>query len=318
MQRPSFIHVHVFRKTHCVGTVRMRTFSSPSLLICLSVMSLNFSSNSSLHPDLDCTNNVTEAACISYILLLPLFVLVLFMGFQRWRKQRSVATAAMTSHSDIFTYNMAVMELIGVSGALIMCYGFHTGRDGFQYVGGNLYHYVANGQALLHLLTCVERYLAVLHPVTYLGLRNAGGARIRNLSIGCVWLLSFWFLAAEKNHHILPIAYASLLLVVILAVSFCCLSVLRILIRPGPGDRGGNRKQVDQTKKRAFYTIMAILGVLLLRFTVPLVFVFAPFFPVLLKETNYCLLMALILWIAQPSSLVLPLMFLQRAGKQPG
>lgn len=184
--------------------------------------------NSSLHPDLQCTTNVTEAAYISYILLLPLFVLVLFMGFQRWRKQRSVATAAMTSHSDIFPYNMAVMELMGVSGAWIMCYGFHAGRDGFLYVGEILYIYVANGQTLLHLLTCVELYLAVLHPVTYLGLRSAGGARIRNLSIGCVWLLSFCFVALEKmsNRHIPSITSASLLLVVISAVSFCCLSVL--------------------------------------------------------------------------------------------
>ncbi|KAI3375565.1 hypothetical protein L3Q82_003895 [Scortum barcoo] len=34
---------------------------------------------------------------------------------------------------------------------------------------------------------------------------------------------------------------------------------------PGPGEQGGDRKKVDQSKKTAFYTIVAILGVLLLR-----------------------------------------------------
>ncbi|KAK2899528.1 hypothetical protein Q8A73_012657 [Channa argus] len=45
---------------------------------------------------------------ISTCLHLPLSLLVFYLGLHRWRQQRSFATI---SHSDIFTYNSAAMEL---------------------------------------------------------------------------------------------------------------------------------------------------------------------------------------------------------------
>lgn len=41
------------------------------------------------------------------------------------------------------------------------------------------------------LMTCVEHYLAVVHPITYLSLRKAKGIRIRNITAGRIWLLIF-------------------------------------------------------------------------------------------------------------------------------
>ncbi|KAJ4945170.1 hypothetical protein JOQ06_013706, partial [Pogonophryne albipinna] len=76
------------------------------------------------------------------------------------------------------------------------------------------------GESLFHVLTCLERYLAVVRPIIYLRLRNVQGVRIRNISIG--------------------------------------LSVLCVLIRPGPG----NGERVDQSKQSAFYTVTAITAAL--------------------------------------------------------
>lgn len=61
-----------------------------------------------------------------------------------------------------------------------------------------------------------------------------------------------------------------LLILSIIISSFCSLSVIFVLIRPGPGKHGGNRERVVQSKKMA-YTIVAILGVLVLRFASGLV-----------------------------------------------
>ncbi|KAI9531406.1 hypothetical protein NQZ68_041617 [Dissostichus eleginoides] len=189
-------------------------------------MAANSSSNSTLHPA-DCQNPifVFTALYVVYILLIPLFIFVLYIGFQRWRKRGSATT---TSHTDIVTFHMVTLELIGVVGYTIYCYGIYTDGQFIIDVGSSIFAVISPGKTLFHLLTCVDRYLAVVHPVTYLRLRQGGGVRIRNISIG--------------------------------------ISVLLVLNRPGPGEGGGNRERVDQSKQRAFYTIMAIMAALLLRF----------------------------------------------------
>ncbi|KAE8279516.1 hypothetical protein D5F01_LYC23105 [Larimichthys crocea] len=147
-------------------------------------MSVNSSTNSSSshqsHDSLmtkECAYTFT-AIFIVYILLLPLFILVLYIGYQRWRKQRSVATAPMTSHSDVFTFHMVVLELISTFGSSFYGYGTYTNQRKEMQYGLYLYLMSSPGQTLFHLLTCVDRYLAVVHPVTYLRLRQAGGPHV--------------------------------------------------------------------------------------------------------------------------------------------
>lgn len=253
------------------------------------------------------------ALFVSYILfLLPLFIYIFYIGYQQWRKQRFVAMAAMTSHSDVFTYNMVTLELIGVLGSLIYCSGAYTQQNNVILVGLLIFSLISPAQSLCHLLACVERYLAVVHPVTYLRLKQVGGFRIRNASIGGVWLISFGLngLSIISNNNFKTIFGLMFLFFEVVVVAFCSLSVLHILIRPGPGNVGRIRKHVDQTKQRAFCTIMVILGTLLLRFLSSLVLYFA--------KKDVCLLMWVIAWFSLPSSLVLPLLFLHRVGKLPG
>ncbi|KAL3050865.1 hypothetical protein OYC64_001187 [Pagothenia borchgrevinki] len=247
------------------------------------------------------------------ILLVPLFILVLYIGFQQWRKRGSAAT---TSHTDVFTFHMVILELIGVVGFTFYCYGIYTDGQFIIEVGSGLFALISPGQTLFHLLTCVERYLAVVHPVIYLRLRQGGGVRIRNISIGCVWCICF--ISASLQVIILARVISDFVLLVFssIVVCFCSISVLFVLIRPGPGEGGGNRERVDQSKQRAFYTIMAIMAALLLRFLSSIV---TTAFFVLMSGTcqDYVLIWSLF-WFTVPSSLVLPLLFLQRAGKLPG
>lgn len=236
------------------------------------VTSVNSSSESSLFvPFYICTSRgsfpIFTAFFICHIIFLPLFVLIVCVAYQRWRKPRRVSTAATLSHSDIFTCNAVVVELIGFLGSPLYCCGIYTDGLSFMSAGAEVFSLISIEQTLFHLLTCVERYLAIVHPVTYLGLRQAGGVRIRNVTIGCVWLLGFGFVALLKINGLLyGISSFILLGLTTTVVSFCRLSVLYILIRPKPGENGKNREQVDQSKQRAFNIITAILGTLLLRF----------------------------------------------------
>eukprot|EP00064_Thunnus_orientalis_P020341 superscaffoldBa00005544_g20476 len=160
----------------------------------------------------------TAFSITNILLLLPLSILILYLGFRRWKLQRSVSTAATTSHSDIFTYNMVALELIGVLGSLLYCAGVYMYLPEVIVYGSNLFVIILAMKIQFHTLTCVERYLAVVHPITYLGLKNKSGIRIRNISI----------------------------------------------VRPGPGEVAGDKERVDQSKRRAFHTIMTIMVALLL------------------------------------------------------
>lgn len=259
--------------------------------------------------------SIFSVVIFSNTLLLPLFILVIYLGFQRWRELPSSGTASVTSHSDIFTFNMVALELICVVGSLFYTYGTTVKEISLRLIGLYIFSIISPAQTLFHLLTCVERYLAVVHPITYLGLRQARGIRIRNLSIGCVWVFTFASLGVSRLssgiilYNFLFLGFASVVM------SFCSLSTLCILIRPGPSER----EWVGRTKQRAFFTIMAIMGALLIRFLTSMVSLLVfMFLNGHFGSRPICLMLWSVAGVSLPSSLVLPLLFLHRLGKLPG
>ncbi|XP_051800001.1 uncharacterized protein LOC127532411 [Acanthochromis polyacanthus] len=245
------------------------------------------------------------------LLLLPLCIFIIYHGLQQRRLNVSTSSAATMSHSDSFTYNMVTMEMIGVFGCILMICGVYSDHYNIIIVGFFLSFLIWYGEMFFHLLTCVERYLAVVHPITYLSLRKERGIRIRNISIACVWLLSVVMVVLVVSEDATMVVDSCLSVFSLTVVSFCSVSVLCVLIGPGPGEQGGDKKRVDQSKLRAFYTIMVILGMLVLRFSWNLV----ANVNYLMEKGLECVMMSVGVWFNLPSSLVLPLLFLHRAGK---
>nr|XP_046237029.1 uncharacterized protein LOC124054728 [Scatophagus argus] len=318
--------------SHSPDTPETEEQKDQSVRTCRPVMSINSSSssNASFPPSLlssldlfsvlySCMNttagifNATAFTIISNLFLLPLYIFVLYVGVQRWQQSASNTTM---SHSDLFTYHMVFIELLSVVGSILTYCGLQADQPQMVMVGMCLFFINSSGQTLFHILTCVERYLAVVHPITYLSLKKAKWIRIRNVTIGCAWLMCFagqsviFMKTGDSNS---PVAYCVALFPLVI-VCFCSVSVLCVLIRPGPGEGGGDRRQVDQSKLRAFYTIMAILGVLVFKFGGNVLVTSLYALPQL-GETGMCILMLSVSWINVPSSLVLPLLFLHRARK---
>ena len=262
------------------------------------------------------TAYILIALIVIYIVLLPVFIFILFMGYQRWKKQRSSSATALLSHFDVLTMNMAVLELTTIMGALVTFASSYVGHAGLLMFGISIYSVSQPGQILFHLLTCLDRYLAVVHPVTYLGLRRERGVRIRNGLVGCVWLICFGSLFLKGNAQSPgTLAYNFLFLVpVIIVVSLCSLSILCTLIGPGPGGVGRRRERLNQSRQRAFNTILAVMGALLLRFLSD-VFLTVLSSPI---SGDYCLTIWVVAWLSLPSRVVLPLLFLHRTGLLPG
>ncbi|MEQ2197382.1 hypothetical protein XENOCAPTIV_028616 [Xenoophorus captivus] len=249
------------------------------------------------------TFNITQV-----VVLFPLCIAILYLGFQQLQQSRSTSLAVKISHSDSFTYHMVIVELIGVLGCIVSLIGNCMENPDIVNTGVNIFWFIWYGQMSFHTLTCAERYLAVVHPITYLGLRNGKGVKIRNISIGCVWLLCFagvGLLAAESYIYL----DISLLISTTITIFFFSISVLCVLIRPGPGEQ--DKERSDQSKRRAFYVIVVILGILMLRVTASLAWAFLD----VSGHSAQCIMMIGCVWISLPSGLVLPLLYLQRAGK---
>lgn len=209
---------------------------------------------------------------------------------------------------------MVLIELIGITGWIFLFCANLTDISQFQVVATFLFSVSLNGQAIFHLVTCLERYVAVVHPIVYRSLRNAKGVRIRNVTIGVSWLLTFVlytlvFLKDVSSYRFISLIWISMCMAVI---CFCSFSVLFFLIHPQPGE--GDRDKVDKMRLRAFFTIMAILGVLFIKFIGSLI-CSALISSAQEGENKVCVILLIVWWFCLPGSLLLPLLFLLRAGK---
>lgn len=290
----------------------------------MSVNSSSSTTNASLPPSLNstpsrfytCSDSVvgshifTAFACAYFMLVIPLSVLVFNVALRRRRRQRSV------SHSDVYTYHMVIMELIGFLGSFFYSCGIYIHLPLMNLGGVYILFVVFLGRLLLNCLTCVDRYLAVVHPIIYLGLKKAAGVRIRNISIGGVWLLCFgWVGVTSMYSPNLPvIPFFCIFGSALLLISFCSLSVLHTLNQSRPGGKGGDRERGNQSKKRAFNTIMAVMGALVFKYVVVILFIGVRMSH-LLSYDDGCVLALSAFWSSLPNSVVLPLLFLHRAGR---
>ncbi|MEQ2211812.1 hypothetical protein XENOCAPTIV_017091, partial [Xenoophorus captivus] len=268
-------------------------------------MSVNFS-NTFNDVHFTCDYISLCANVIKIILLLPLCTYVLYLGYRQWRQQHS-----FQSHSDLYTFHLAAMELFWIFGFFcLICNKCPV----ISIVGNCAIRVAFYGEIFFHDLTCVERYLAVVHPVIYHGLKSTRGLRIKIISIGGVWLLSFGLTFINLG---ICSAYSSfpllcLLIISILATSFCSFYALCALIRPKPGLEKGER--VDRSKRRALHTIIFLWCMLCLWF-VMLLLKFILGQSSLYSYIGQCLVSTVLNWFNLCSCLVLPLMFLRRTGK---
>lgn len=261
----------------------------------------------------DCQSISLGLIITRFLLLVPLCTFILYQAFQQWRQHHSFST---TSHSDLFTFHNAVMEIFWSVGSVIGCLHYVIHAHWLVHASTAFTFLSYFGQSFFHMLMCVERYLAVVHPVTFRGLKTSRGVRIRDATISCVWLLCFvvGFVLQFDDDTSDLVSFFIMSGISLVVCSFCSVSVLSILIRPRPGDGGRDRQRIDQSKLRAFFTITAILGTLWFWF-LPFV-VGTALYTVFLGDVYVeCVIQASAYWFSVPSSLVLPLLYLHRTGR---
>lgn len=248
----------------------------------------------------------------SIMVLLPPFTLVLHLGLQQYLQQH---LSTPTGHSDLFTFHVILLDLLSIFGCVIISCGIHIHIPYMILVG--MYFYSTNlfGQMFFHILTCMDRYVAVVYPVSYLSLKTTKWIKIRNITITCVWLCSWCFFTHLIYQNGKSLAYLLIgveTIAIILIFAFNLYIVLSLIHRhPGKDD---GRRLLDPLKVRALQNITVILGVLSLRF---LGYILATATTLIgqIQEAEKCITYLTGVWLTLPSSLVLPLIYLQKAGK---
>ncbi len=173
------------------------------------------------------------------------------------------------------------------------------------------------GRPLFQVLICVECYLAVVHPVTFLKYKPL---RYRVICCTVVWIIALGsFLGIMSILRSLNLkAYTwffSLQFLLFLSVQlFCLVAVLRALKQSGPGERGRKREEENHIKRRAFHLILIT--------AVTFIAMFAPFiFTGLLTVLEHInrmrfhfsdfLVIVVLFWLV----FVQPVLYLYQAGK---
>ncbi|XP_056114208.1 G-protein coupled receptor 35-like [Rhinichthys klamathensis goyatoka] len=171
--------------------------------------------------------------------------------------------------SEFFNLNLSVCEL-GSSLNCLFCI-----LDWFSHLKTLTYLLLGlgiTGRPVFQCLMCVERYLAVVHPVTFLKYKPL---RYRVICCTVAWIITLgscfysFFIEISQNSHMLPWFFLLQFLLFFSVQLFCLVAVLRALKQSGPGERGREREEENHMKRRAFDLILIT--------TVSMIIIYMPF-----------------------------------------
>ncbi|XP_008323238.1 uncharacterized protein LOC103389559 [Cynoglossus semilaevis] len=248
----------------------------------------------------------TTLATINF-LIVPMCIIILWMGFSRcWNEGKEPL-----SHYDVFVYHMAATEVLMNVGFILNCVSIFTCNLSVRTTAYYLITTTYPTQSFFHCLTCLERYVAVVHPIAYLSLKKSIWFRhVSSLAI-CVFSLVLMLVCISQFPEFPGVVFIVVLLLVIAVVTFCTLAILHVLINSGLRKVG--RKGIDQSKLRAYHHILLITGTLVLR-SLGLMIYNVIFMLDAGQHSLGCLVLVFGSLFCLPCSALVPLQYLHRAG----
>ncbi len=216
--------------------------------------------------------------------------------------------------SEFFNINLTVCDLI--YSLIVLFYPLKVIKH-LEEVHRFLQGLGVTGRPLFQCLICVERYLAVVHPVIFLKYKPL---RYRVICCTVVWIITLgscfvaMILQMLSNLETYTWFFSLQFLLFLSIQLFCLVAVLRALKQSGPGERAREREEEDHMKRRAFYLILIT--------TATLVVMFVPFIVTgfigglqLIEQKEVKLIWFLSICCFILAGFVQPVLYLHRAGK---
>ncbi|XP_050948635.1 uracil nucleotide/cysteinyl leukotriene receptor-like [Labeo rohita] len=161
--------------------------------------------------------------------------------------------------SSFFNLNLSVCEIANCLNSLLTVLDYFTCFSSLTILTYFLVGLAITGRPLFQCLMCVERYLAVVHPVIFLKFKPL---RYRVICCAVAWLISFGsclcciFTLVLHNIYVYAWINSVQFLLLFFFQLFCLVAVLRALKQSEPGDRGREREEENPMKRTAFYLIL--------------------------------------------------------------
>ncbi|KAK6492513.1 proteinase-activated receptor 3-like [Huso huso] len=232
---------------------------------------------------------------ITTVLGLPANMMVLWILL---RKQTAI------SSSEVFEINLAVMDALYCLNTPLDIYHYYFAQQNgivriivFFFYGFNTY-----GGPLFLCCICMERYMAVVYPITYLGFKSL---TYRVLCSVAAWAitLAFSIYSSMKAFDATIYVYTGYISALFIVMIFCNISILRVLRRSSPG-----RDEIHPMKKKAFRMVSAVLMIVFVScFPAIVIFPLKPYFNVI---TFKCSVVPVAFCFVGPSSCIQPFLYL--------
>lgn len=279
-----------------------------STVDCLSNCTPQFGSNCD-DPFYECMDSYPGNAFTGFYIVLNV---ILFLPLNCWIL-RLVWRSKGVVWSDFVILNQSVAEIISEIALTIFLSSSLLNKKVVVMISNYLCSTFLVGRPVFQTVFCVERYLAVVHPLVYLKYTKAPKAKV--LFVGLVWLVIMmlgWH--TMDSHPKLPLwLFFGIYLGTIVVCSLCSLMILWILKRPKPGD-GNEKEGAYQLKRKAFVAVTVILFTLVLGYgTVSCVIILRDQLP----YDIYCFALGLSWWTLLPSSAIQPYLYLSKINKLP-
>ncbi|XP_067114505.1 hydroxycarboxylic acid receptor 2 [Osmerus mordax] len=191
---------------------------------------------------------------INMFLGIPANIMVL------WLMRRNTGDS---STSDIFILHLAVLDVFF---CLIPPLEFanlvYLTTSSTWYVL-RFFYGIKDASPLFLSCICLDRYMAVLHPITFTELKDR---RHRAVLAGAVWLVTLAYACAKCVGKIRNFerVFTVMILGAFAFMVFCNISILWALRRSGPG-----RDEMHPVKKRAFKMVVIILAIIVVNYFPP-------------------------------------------------
>ncbi len=178
---------------------------------------------------------------------------VLFLPVNVWILWLVKGTAGVAS-SDFVILNQSVAEIINGVSLIILVFGALLNKKALILVSIFLCSTFLVGRPLFQTVFCVERYLAVVHPLVYL--THTKTLKMKLPLVVLVWLiilvLGIYFV---NSYPKMPVWFAMGMYLAM--CTSCSVMILWVLKRPKPGD--GEKEGAHQQKRKAFVAVTVIL-----------------------------------------------------------
>ena len=277
----------------------------------MNISETNSSSLAALNAQI--TSIYTASCTINIFLGLPTNVYVLWL---------ILTGAGGTMASDFFSLNLAVSEVLYCLFSVFVLVNNHIPTTALAYLADFSFGFLSAGRPLFQCCICVERYLAVVHPVVFLKYKPL---RYRVGWAAGAWGVTLMFTGTAVSLYApqFPIhCFITYILLFLFVDLFCSLSILRGLKHPklGQGEmekRGGGEKEkegMNAMKKRAFMIVSVVMTTMLINnILTAVIYLLCDF----IAPKVFCLLDAFNMLLLVLCGLVQPLFYLHRSRKLP-